>query len=153
MKDFFYLFCRMIKYSITIKNIDELPKVASQLIGSLGERKLIAFFGEMGAGKTTFIKAICKELTIPEIVNSPTFSIINQYETQEGDLLNHFDFYRLESYQEALDIGIFDYWDSGDFCLMEWPEKVEKLLPEDCVYLYIIEDELSGKRTISWEIK
>jgi len=142
----------MKKYSIKVKDIDELPMVARELLGSLNSKNLIAFYGKMGAGKTTFIKAVCKELSVDQIVNSPTFSIVNQYETRKGDLVNHFDFYRLESYQEALDIGIFDYWDSGDLCLMEWPEKVEKLLPEDCVYLNIIEDESSGMRTISWEV-
>ncbi len=142
----------MKKYSVQVKDIEELPKVARQLLDSLDSKNLIAFYGEMGAGKTTFIKAICQELSVDQIVNSPTFSIVNQYETQKGEMVNHFDFYRLESYQEALDIGIFDYWDSGDLCLMEWPEKVEKLLPEDCVYLNIIEDELSGMRTISWEV-
>jgi len=142
----------MKKYSVQVKDIEELPKVARQLLDSLDSKNLIAFYGEMGAGKTTFIKAICQELSVDQIVNSPTFSIVNQYETQKGEMVNHFDFYRLESYQEALDIGIFDYWDSGDLCLMEWPEKVEKLLPEDCVYLNIIEDELSDMRTISWEV-
>ena len=142
----------MKKYSIKVKDIDELPMVARELLGSLNSKNLIAFYGKMGAGKTTFIKAVCKELSVDQIVNSPTFSIVSQYETRKGNLVNHFDFYRLESYQEALDIGIFDYWDSGDLCLMEWPEKVEKLLPEDCVYLNIIEDESSGMRTISWEV-
>ena len=142
----------MTKFSIEVKDIESLPKVAHKLLDSLDSKRLIAFYGEMGVGKTTFIKVICKALSVDQIVNSPTFSIVNQYETREGELVNHFDFYRLESYQEALDIGIFDYWDSGDFCLMEWPEKVEKLLPEDCVYLNIIEDEVSGMRTISWEV-
>jgi len=142
----------MAKFKIQVNSIKELPHAATKLLESLGDNKLIAFYGKMGAGKTTFIKVICEALGVLEIVNSPTFSIINQYETEQGELVNHFDFYRLETYQEALDIGIFDYWDSGDFCLMEWPEKVEKLLPEECVYLEIAEEELSGSRIISWEL-
>jgi len=141
----------MTKYSIQIDNVEELPKAAKMLMESLGEKKLLAFHGQMGAGKTTFIKSICRIMGVTDIVNSPTFSIVNQYEADDGSLIFHFDFYRLESAQEALDIGIFDYWDSGALCLMEWPGKVEKLLPEECVYLDIIEDEINGKRTISWE--
>jgi tRNA threonylcarbamoyladenosine biosynthesis protein TsaE len=141
----------MTKYSIQIDNVEELSKAAKMLMESLGEKTLVALHGQMGAGKTTFIKSICRIMGVTDIVNSPTFSIVNQYETDDGSLIFHFDFYRLESAQEALDIGIFDYWDSGALCLMEWPGKVEKLLPEECVYLDIIEDEINGKRTISWE--
>lgn len=142
----------MSKYEFKAENLSDLPKIAQSLVASLGEYKLIAFYGEMGAGKTTFIKAICEFLQVEGIVNSPTFSIINQYNTLKGDIVFHFDFYRLESYQEALDIGVFDYWESGNLCLMEWPEKVEKLLPEECVYLEIMEDQLSGDRIVKWEI-
>lgn len=142
----------MANINVQISNLEELPKLAKKFLESIGQSKLIAFHGSMGAGKTTFIKAICEQAGVVEVVNSPTFSIVNQYETVEGDSIFHFDFYRLETYQEALDIGIFDYWDSGDLCLMEWPEKVEKLLPEECVYLKITEDELGGLRTFSWEI-
>lgn len=142
----------MLKYEFKAEGLSDLPQIAQSLVESLGENKLIAFFGEMGAGKTTFIKSICEFLKVEGLVNSPTFSIINQYDTLEGDIIFHFDFYRLESNQEALDIGVFDYWDSGNLCLMEWPEKVEKLLPEECVYLEIKEDELSGDRIVKWEI-
>lgn len=142
----------MSKFEFKAEGLSDLPKIAQNLVESLGDNKLIAFYGEMGAGKTTFIKSICEFLQVEGVVNSPTFSIINQYETLKGDIVFHFDFYRLESNQEALDIGIFDYWDSGNLCLMEWPEKVEKLLPEDCVYLEIKEDELSGDRIVKWEI-
>lgn len=143
----------MAKYKIQVDKLEELKSAAIALLDSLQSHKLIAFYGKMGAGKTTFIKAICAELGVEEIVNSPTFSIVNQYAAPSGKSVFHFDFYRLNSYQEALDIGIFDYWDSGHICLMEWPEKVEKLLPEDCVYLSIIEDEISGIRIIEWELK
>lgn len=142
----------MSKYEYLAKDLSDLPGIAKSLIESLGHRKLIAFQGTMGAGKTTFIKSVCDYLEVVGVVNSPTFSIINQYETLNDEVIFHFDFYRLESYQEALDIGIFDYWESGNLCLMEWPEKLEKLLPEECVYLNITEDELSGDRMIRWEI-
>jgi len=142
----------MTKHSIHITDLGQLPHAADRLLNSLGKKKLVALRGKMGAGKTTFIKAISKQAGVEDVVNSPTFSIVNQYETKGGDLIFHFDFYRLENETEALDIGIFDYWDSGELCFMEWPEKVEKLLPEDCVYLDIIEDETNGTRTISWEV-
>lgn len=142
----------MSKFEFKAEGLSDLPKIAQSLVESLGEHKLVAFNGEMGAGKTTFIKAICEFLQVDGIVNSPTFSIINQYDTIDGDIVFHFDFYRLENEQEALGIGVYDYWESGNLCLMEWPEKVEKLLPEECVYLEIKEDELSGNRIIKWEI-
>ena len=142
----------MSKHEFKAEGLSDLPKIAQSLVESLGEHRLVAFKGDMGAGKTTFIKAICEFLQVDGIVNSPTFSIINQYDTLDGDIVFHFDFYRLETYQEALDIGIYDYWESGNYCLMEWPEKVEKLLPEECVYLEIKEDELSGDRIVKWEI-
>jgi tRNA threonylcarbamoyladenosine biosynthesis protein TsaE len=142
----------MQRFQINITGIHELDQVAQELINSLNQKKLLAIYGKMGAGKTTFIKSICKYLDVIDVVNSPTFSIINQYECSNGDAVFHFDFYRIEKPQEALDIGIFEYWDSGMLCLMEWPEKVEKLLPEDCVYLKITEDELSGDRLFEWEV-
>jgi len=142
----------MAEYKIIVNSIDELPEAANKLLASLGSKRLLAFYGEMGVGKTTFIKAICAEMGVVDIVNSPTFSIVNQYEAKNSSIIFHFDFYRLDSYQEALDIGIFDYWDSDALCLMEWPEKIEKLLPEDCVYLELTEDEISGARSIRWEV-
>ncbi|OYT14716.1 MAG: tRNA (adenosine(37)-N6)-threonylcarbamoyltransferase complex ATPase subunit type 1 TsaE [Bacteroidetes bacterium 4572_77] len=140
------------KYHLQINSLADLPQAAQELLASIKDHKLIAFYGKMGAGKTTFIKAICAQAGVQEVVNSPTFAIINQYEAKDFEQIYHFDFYRLETYQEALDIGVFDYWDSGDLCLMEWPEKVEKLLPKDCVYLSITENELNGTRTIAWEV-
>jgi len=142
----------MKKYEYKARSITDLQPIAKELINSLGNKKLVALKGNMGAGKTTFIKAICEELKIKDVVNSPTFSIINQYSNEEGHIVYHFDYYRLKEAKEALDIGLYDYLDSGHLCLMEWPEKVEKLLPENCVYLEINEDILSGERMISWEV-
>jgi tRNA threonylcarbamoyladenosine biosynthesis protein TsaE len=142
----------MKKYKFEVTQISDLLKVAEELLESLNGRTLVAFRGEMGAGKTTFIKSICEVLEVVDLVNSPTFSIINQYKSKRGEIVYHFDFYRLEQAEEALDIGLYDYLDSGHLCFMEWPEKVEKLLPEDCVYLEITEDLLSGDRVISWEV-
>jgi len=142
----------MKKYVYNAKSIVDLQPIAKELILSISPNTIVAFKGKMGAGKTTFIKTICEELFVLDTVNSPTFSIINQYVTRENDFVYHFDFYRLEKAEEALDIGLYDYLDSGSICLMEWPEKIEKLLPEDCVYLEITEDLLSGDRVISWEV-
>jgi len=142
----------MKKYEYKARSITDLQPIAKELINSLDNKAIVALRGNMGAGKTTFIKAICEELGILDVVNSPTFSIINQYSSEKKDTVYHFDFYRLEKEQEALDIGLYDYLDSGFLCLIEWPEKVEKLLPEDCVYLMIKENILSGERLISWEV-
>ncbi len=142
----------MSKFEFKAEGLSDLPNIAKNLVESLGDRTIIAFNGKMGAGKTTFIKSICSFLNVEGVVNSPTFSIINQYETTDDEIIFHFDFYRLESYQEALDIGVYDYWESGNLCLLEWPERVGKLLPEECVYLEITEDELSGDRIFKWEI-
>lgn len=142
----------MEKFVFKAKSITDLLPIAQALINSLGNKTLVALKGNMGAGKTTLIKTICEVAGIRDVVNSPTFSIINQYENEEGKIIYHFDFYRLEKEQEALEIGLYDYLDSGHLCLMEWPEKVEKLLPEECVYVNIKEDIVSGKREISWEV-
>lgn len=142
----------MKKYNYKARSITDLQPIAKELLSSLESKSLIAFKGNMGAGKTTFIKAICEEAKVVDVVNSPTFSIINQYSNEKGDIIYHFDYYRLEKPEEALDIGLYDYLDSGHLCLMEWPEKVEKLLPEDCVYVEIKENIVSGEREISWVV-
>ena len=140
------------KKSFTIQSVEELKIVAEALIKSMSDATVFAFFGPMGAGKTTFIKAICSTLGVRDVVNSPTFAIINEYVHPNGEPIFHFDFYRLNKEQEAIDIGYHEYIDSGNLCLMEWPEKVEKLLPEECVYLEIKEDELTGDRIVKWEV-
>jgi tRNA threonylcarbamoyladenosine biosynthesis protein TsaE len=95
----------------------------------------VLFEGEMGAGKTTFIKAVCRELGVSETVSSPTFSIVNEYRTGAGQRIYHFDFYRINDEQEALNLGFYDYLDSGNLCLIEWPAKIQNLLPENYVWL------------------
>ena len=118
--------------SISINSIAELPKVAEELLSFANGDKFFVFEGEMAAGKTTFIKSFCEELGITDVVSSPTFSIVNEYESKFGPVY-HFDFYRLKNIQEAYDIGYEEYFYSGDYCLIEWPSKVEELLPESYI--------------------
>jgi tRNA threonylcarbamoyladenosine biosynthesis protein TsaE len=141
-----------VKKLFKAKTVEDLGPIAEELIESMKNAKVFAFFGSMGAGKTTFIKVICAKLGIENLVSSPTFSIVNEYETPQGDAVYHFDFYRLNSEKEALDIGYYEYIDSDSLCLMEWPEKIEKLLPDNCVYVNIQAEDDSGVRTLSWEI-
>ncbi|MBR1800563.1 MAG: tRNA (adenosine(37)-N6)-threonylcarbamoyltransferase complex ATPase subunit type 1 TsaE [Bacteroidaceae bacterium] len=124
-------------------------------IAALGERRVVAFYGSMGAGKTTFIAALCRELGVTEPVTSPTFAIVNEYRTTalspaggvgEGSIF-HFDFYRIKRLEEAYDIGFEDYLDSGHLCLIEWPELIEELLPEDAVRVHITVND-DGSRSI-----
>lgn len=117
-------------------HIDELSTTAKELIASMNGRKLYAFYGEMGSGKTTLIKALCREMGVEEEVNSPTFSIVNEY-AGAADTIYHFDFYRINTPQEALDFGLYDYFDSERVCIMEWPECIEDLLPDEAVRINI----------------
>lgn len=109
------------------------------------DRRIFAFYGDLGSGKTTFIKAICNELNVIDIVSSPTFSLINEYRSKEGDIIYHMDFYRINSVNEALVIGIEDYLTTENYCFIEWPEKVETLLPVDTTYIKITEDGEEGR--------
>ena len=120
-----------------IYNITDLEEIAKKIIGQAGDKTIWIFEGEMGAGKTTLIKAICKELGVASAVQSPTFSIVNEYRTTLGDTVYHFDFYRLKRATEALDFGVEEYFDSGNTCLLEWAEKIESLLPENCYTIQI----------------
>jgi tRNA threonylcarbamoyladenosine biosynthesis protein TsaE len=114
----------------------------------MGDCTVFAFKGKMGAGKTTFIKAVCEELGVSDVINSPTFAIVNEYRSETTcELIYHFDFYRIHSVQEALQIGAEDYFESGALCFIEWPEKVEALLPGDTVFVEITEQE-DGTRHI-----
>ena len=123
----------------TFKNVllIDLPKVAQELVGITDISKVVLFYGHMGAGKTTFINVLCKELGIVDDTSSPTFSIVNEYLTESEDIIYHFDFYRLKSEMEAYDLGYEDYLYSGNLCLIEWPEKIASLLPEDVIELHI----------------
>ena len=132
---------------LTLKNLNNINDVARQFVEAIGNRTHIAFDGEMGAGKTTFIKAVCDELGVIDTVNSPTFSIVNDYATADGRHIYHFDFYRLKSPQEALDFGIEEYFASNSLCLMEWPEQIEPLLPDDTLQVTIAVGS-DGSRTI-----
>lgn len=131
-----------------LSSLDMVNQVAQQFIAAMGDHKLFAFYGEMGAGKTTFIKALCDALGVVDVVNSPTFAITNDYETNVGDHIYHFDFYRLKTPQEALDFGVEDYFYSGCICFMEWPEQIGDLLPSDSVAVKIAVNK-DGSRTIS----
>ncbi len=129
---------------------DDLRSVAGQLIHLHPDARIFAFYGEMGAGKTTFIKALCKALGVYDMVNSPSFALINQYQTETDEPVFHFDFYRIKKIGEVLDIGYEDYFYSGSYCLIEWPEKIEHLLPEGTVKVSIVIDESSGGREFSF---
>ncbi len=122
---------------ILIKDIKDLERSATEFLREKPQGSVIAFYGSMGAGKTTFIKSLCRVLGVPDVVNSPTFTIINEYKTREGKPVYHFDLYRIEKIAELYDIGIDEFIYSGHLCLIEWPEKMEKILPEDCIRVMI----------------
>ena len=126
---------------IIIEDKSQINQAAKQFVEFMGEDKVFAFHGSMGAGKTTIIKAICKELGVKESVTSPTFAIINEYKDGEGNSIYHFDFYRINKLEEAFDFGYEDYFYSGNLCFIEWPEIVESLLPTNCVKVTIEEKE------------
>lgn len=122
--------------TVSVSHISQLPAVAQQLLQYANGQKFFVFEGEMAAGKTTFIKAFCKTLGVEEVVSSPTFSIVNEYDSPQGPVY-HFDFYRLKNLQEAYDIGYEEYFYNGHYCLIEWPSKVEALLPENYIKVKI----------------
>lgn len=127
----------------------DLPHAAADFLSFIGQKKIILFEGEMAAGKTTFIKAICAALGVEEPVSSPTFALVNEYEAGNRELIYHFDFYRIDEPAEALEIGALEYFGSGNLCLIEWPSKVADLLPEDCVEVAIEAGEEEEARIIS----
>ena len=151
--------------NITIKDIDHIGEAATQFVNAIGNRRIFAFYGHMGAGKTTFIKAICEALGVEDVVTSPTFAIVNEYMTPQPPLggdtnpkefplkggrgsVYHFDFYRIKNLREAYDIGCEEYFYSGCPCFIEWPELIEELLPEGTVRVNIEVNE-DGSRTVT----
>ena len=127
--------------TIQIKSLESIQEAAHEFVQKMGDSTVFAFRGEMGAGKTTFIKAVCEELGVKDVINSPTFAIVNEYRSRTGELIYHFDFYRINKLEEVFDFGYEDYFFSGALCFIEWPEKVEDLLPGDCINVYISEKE------------
>jgi tRNA threonylcarbamoyladenosine biosynthesis protein TsaE len=134
------------KAEIVIKTLDEIGKAAAEFLPYLKYSKVVAFYGEMGAGKTTFIKALCNCLGVKDTVNSPTFAIINEYFTSGNEPVYHLDLYRLKSQEELLDIGYEDYLQSGSYLFIEWPEKARDLLPEDCMIVHISRENDESRR-------
>ena len=137
---------------IICKNKTELPQIASLLLESFPNDRFYAFFGNMGAGKTTLIKEICSILGVTDNVCSPTFSIVNEYINGEGSSIYHFDFYRINKEEEAYDFGYEDYFYSGELCFVEWPEKIENLLPEDAVTVSITEQPDGTREVVVGEL-
>lgn len=135
---------------IKIESLNTIDAAAIEFIRAMGDNTVFAFRGEMGAGKTTFIKAICENLGVSDTINSPTFAIVNEYRSDSGELIYHFDFYRINKVEEAFDFGYEDYFYSGSLCFIEWPELIEDLLPNDTVNVYIKAQE-DGSREVTIE--
>lgn len=138
--------------TITITSLENIDEAARQFIELMDDRTVIAFYGEMGAGKTTFINALSRALGVEDdATGSPTFAIVNEYRSDTtAELIYHFDLYRLESVEEALDLGVEDYFDSGALCLLEWPERIDDILPDDTVKVNITVN-ADGTRTLAVE--
>ena len=132
---------------IRIENLDNIRAAAREFIENMGDARVYAFYGKMGAGKTTFVKAICEELGVEDVITSPTFAIINEYEGEET--IYHFDFYRIKKLEEVYDMGYEDYFYSGALCFIEWPELIEEILPDDAVRVSIIEQQ-DGSRLVKF---
>ena len=145
------------KMEIKIQDIDHIREAAREFVENIGEARVFAFYGKMGAGKTTFVKAICEELGVDDVITSPTFAIINEYTAApnpsalslQTSTIYHFDFYRIKKLEEVYDMGYEDYFYSGALCFIEWPELIEEILPDDAVRVSIIEQE-NGSRVVSY---
>lgn len=138
------------RHEILIRDLEDLPRAAAEFLELTEGNRIIAFYAPMGAGKTTFTTAVCKALGVrDDAVSSPTFSIVNEYRAGDGSPVFHFDFYRVEKISEALDIGFYDYVDSGCLCLMEWPGNIESILPEETLRVRI-EPLPDGSRRLTW---
>ena len=133
---------------IKIQDLEHINEAAQQFIENIGDHTVFAFYGKMGAGKTTFIKAICEALGVDDVITSPTFAIVNEYTAEDGPVY-HFDFYRIKKLEEVYDMGFEDYFYSGALCLIEWPELIEDVLPEDAVKVNITEN-ADGSRTVNF---
>lgn len=140
------------KLTYHLKAKSQLPELAQALIPMLAEAKIMAFYGEMGAGKTTLIKEICRQLNIMDEVSSPSFSIVNEYAGDQDFVVYHFDFYRMNQIREVFDIGYENYFYSGYPCLLEWPEKIEELLPEKYVKVSITLAGTKEERNVEAEV-
>lgn len=132
---------------IKIQSLEEIHEAARTFIREMGDNTVFAFYGKMGAGKTTFIKAVCECLGVEDVINSPTFAIVNEYRSETGELIYHFDFYRIRKLEEVYDMGYEDYFYSGALCFIEWPELIEEVLPGNAVKVEIEEAE-DGSRVI-----
>lgn len=138
---------------IQIKSLDTIHDAAKQFIKAMDDNTVFAFYGKMGVGKTTFIKAICEELGVTDVINSPTFAIVNEYRSDTtAELIYHFDFYRIKKIEEVYDMGYEDYFYSGALCFIEWPELIEDLLPGDAVRIDISEQK-DGSRLVKMELQ
>lgn len=132
---------------IKIDSLDNIHAAAKQFVDNMGTSKVFAFYGKMGAGKTTFIKAICEVFGVDDVITSPTFAIVNEYTAASGTPIYHFDFYRIKKIEEVYDMGYEDYFYNNNLCFLEWPELIENLLPGDAVRVTIREEE-DGTRTV-----
>lgn len=135
---------------ILIQDLDHIREAARQFISLIGDHTVFAFYGKMGAGKTTFVKAVCEELGVEDVITSPTFAIVNEYTTPSSPIY-HFDFYRIKKLEEVYDMGYEDYFYSGNLCFIEWPELIEEVLPDDAVKVTITENS-DGSRTVSAQL-
>ena len=134
---------------IKINSLDNIHEAAKAFLAGMGTAKVFAFYGKMGAGKTTFIKAICEELGVSDVITSPTFALVNEYTAGNGATIYHFDFYRIKKLEEVYDMGYEDYFYGGNLCFLEWPELIEDILPEDATKVTITE-EADGSRKVVW---
>ena len=134
---------------IRIENLEKIREAAREFVANIGDSTVFAFYGKMGAGKNTFIKAVCEELGVEDVITSPTFAIVNEYRSDaSGELIYHFDFYRVKKIEEVYDMGFEDYFYSGALCFIEWPELCEEVLPEDTVKV-TIEESSDGTRVVT----
>ena len=139
-------------HEIIIADLKDIDSAAERFLQETQGNRIIAFYAPMGAGKTTFTSAICRRLGVREdAVSSPTFSIVHEYRTSDGESVFHFDFYRIGKLEEAFDIGFYDYIDSGCLCLIEWPENIEAILPEETLMVSIRVNPADNSRIVSWE--